>query len=144
MDKKNDKQKIEINKGDVVYLTRHYAEWMKMLKGDLDISLIHRIAKIVKVLDWDTEEGKALLQQREYTGKWENINSKDFKYVLKIYYPDLIPPRGKKSGLSGYEVLPRNFPNTEYPLFDIYPKHLLDDIFKKDVEDIFKIKLKGV
>jgi hypothetical protein len=130
--------------GDIVYLTRHYAEWIKMLKGDLDISLIHRIARVVKVINWRTKEGKLLLEQREKTGKWKNLNSKDFKYVLKVYYPDLKSKKTDHTGITAYEVLPLNFPETEYPLFEKYPQHLLDDMNKEDIEDIFKLERKDI
>lgn len=128
--------------GDIVYLTRHYAEWIKMLKGDLDISLIHRIARVVKVLNWRTKEGKLLLEQRVKTGKWDNLKSKDFKYVLKVYYPDLISKKTEETGLTAYEVLPLNYPDTDFPLFETYPQHLLDDMNKEEVEDIFKLERK--
>jgi hypothetical protein len=131
-----------MKEGDIVYFTKHYAEWIKMLKGDLDISLIHRIARIVKVFNWRTKEGKLLLGQREKTGKWENLKSKDFKYVLKVYYPDLISKKTEEAGLTAYEVLPLLFPDTKYPLFALYPEHLIDDLNKKDIEDIFKLEQK--
>ena len=40
MDKNKKNSKVIVKEGDIVFLTRHYAEWIKMLKGDLDISLI--------------------------------------------------------------------------------------------------------
>ena len=142
MDKKAKREKVKIKNGDIVFLTRHYAEWIKMLKGDLDISLVHRVAKVIKVFNWRTKEEKALLEQREKTGKWDNLNSKDFKYVLKVYYPDLVSKKTEKQGISAYEVLPLLFPGTEYPLFEVYPQHLLDDINSNKLEDILKLERK--
>lgn len=131
-----------MKEGDIVFFTQHYAEWIKLLKGDLDISLIHRIAKIVKIFNWDTEEGKMLLEQRVLTGKWNNLESKDFKFVLDVYYPDLVNGKKKQLGIKAIEVLPALFPGTEFPLFVVYPQHLLDDMFKKIDHDIFKLEKK--
>lgn len=139
---KNIDTKTKVVNGDIVYLTRHYAEWIKMLNSDIDISLVHRIAKVVKVFNWNTLEGKSLLAQREATGKWKALNSKDFKYVLKVYFPEIKSKKDSRAGVLTYEVLPINYPGTEYPLFEIYPKHLIDDINKKDLVDIFKLEKK--
>lgn len=144
MDKEIKKGTGTMKSGDIVYLTRHYAEWIKALEGDLDISLVHRIAKIVKVFNWSSQEGKLLLEQREITGKWGNLNSKDFKYVLKVYYPDLASKKDSTLGITALEVLPLNYPGSKLPLFEKFPQHLLDDLNNKKIEDIFKLERKKI
>jgi hypothetical protein len=103
--------------------------------------MANRLAKVIKVFDWDTEEGKLLLQVRESTGKWSNYNSKDFKFVLKIYYPELILKSGKV-GFCTEEVFPKTYPNTQYSMFELVPDWMLKDIFKTEVNS-FTVELKG-
>ena len=131
-----------MNSGDIVYLTRHYTEWIKMLSSDIEVALDHRIAKIIKVFDWDTEEGKLLLDQRVKTGKWDNLNSEDFKYVLNVYYPELLSKDGKTAGITAIEVLPLYFPGTEFKLFERYPEHLIKDLKSNITEDLFRLERK--
>jgi len=142
MDTKNNKKTNDLKTGDIVYLTRHYAEWIKQLKGDLNIAVVHRIAKIVKIFDWKTTEGKLLLEQRRATGKWKNLEIKDFKYVLNVYFPELEDKKTKQVGMSLIEVLPLNYPSSTFQLFEKYPEHLITDLNEKEIKDIFKIEKK--
>lgn len=124
-----------LKEGDVVFFTRHYAEWLREINPKLDITLIHKIAKIIKIIDWETDEGRAILKEREATGKWKKLNSKDFKYILRVYHPDIVGKDKKNPGVIAYEVLPKNYPGLkeDAPLFDLYPKTLLEDIFSEDL-----------
>ena len=112
--------------GKWVYLTQHFDHWIKEINNSINITLTNRLAKVVKEFDWDTEEGKLLLEVRESTGKWSNLNSKDFKYVLKIYYPDLSLKR--KKGITAEEVTPRYYPGTSLDMFVEVPDWFLKDI----------------
>lgn len=140
--------------GKIVYLTVHSEVWFKEINPNFNIPMVNRLAKIVKVFDWDTEEGKILLEAREKTGKWGKLNSKDFKFVLKIYYPELIfdpdikiyspeMHRGMevKKGFVAEEVLPLKYPGTELFMFDLLPDWVIKDLVKEE-KVIFKV-IKG-
>ncbi|MBD3261282.1 MAG: hypothetical protein GF334_06290 [Candidatus Altiarchaeales archaeon] len=125
--------------GRLVYLTVHADRWFKEAHPSFNIPLSNRLAKVIKVFDWNTPEGKLLLSAREKTGKWGNFESKDFKFVLKVYHPDII--RGQKKGLTVEEVLPRCYPGSELLLFDVLPEWMISDLNKVE-KDMLKIDKK--
>jgi len=109
-----------------VYLTPHIEHWLKESNSNFNVPMTNRLARIIKVFNWDTKEGKLLLDAREKTGKWKNLVSKDFKFVLKIYYPDIILK--EKKGLAVEEVIPRFYPNTKLEMFCEVPEWIINDI----------------
>jgi hypothetical protein len=109
-----------------VYLTPHLEHWLKEINSNFNIPMVNRLAKVIKVFDWDTKEGKILLEAREKTGKWANLVSKDFKFVLKIYYPDMILK--DKKGITAEEVMPRFYPGSKLEMFCEVPEWFLKDI----------------
>jgi len=126
---------IELN-GKLVFLTSHVEVWLKQINPKFKIPMANRIAKVVKVFDWGSKEGKFLLKEREKTGKWSKLKPEDFKYVLRIYYPDLI--KDKKQGFTAEEVLPQYYPGTQMLLFDLVPDWMLEHLQKAE-KDIFKV-----
>lgn len=124
--------------GRIVYLTRYLEMWYKFRTPSFNVPITNRLAKIIKVFDWDTEEGKTLLEVRERTGKWKNIESKDFKYVLKVYYPELII--NKKDKIMVDEVMPRYYPGTKNELFRLLPEWMLKDIIKEEKNSFTIVK----
>lgn len=123
--------------GKLVFLTVHFDVWLRQVNAKFNIPMANRLAKIVKVFNWNTAEGKLLLKQRKQTGKWESLNSKEFKFVLKIYCPDLI--KDNKKGTITYEVSPKFYPETKLTMFQVIPVWMLKDIQKAE-KDIFKIE----
>lgn len=119
-------------KGRLVYLTPHLEKWLRDLNPEFNVPLSNRLAKVIKVFDWDTEEGKALLLAREKTGKWGSLDPKDFKFVLKVYFPDLI--KGDKTGVTIEEIAPKLFPDTKKAMFSLVPTWMLEDMVKEEKE----------
>jgi hypothetical protein len=122
--------------GRLVYLTAHCDVWFRELNPKFNIPMANRIAKVVKVFDWKTEEGRLLLAEREKTGKWGKLSPKAFKYVLKIYFPEL--KLKNKTGFATEEMLPRNYPGTKLTMFELLPEWMLKNL-QKEEKDIFKI-----
>jgi hypothetical protein len=102
--------------------------------------MVNRLAKVVKVLNWDTEEGKLILQERQKTGKWEKLNSEEYKYILDIYYPELVKTR---KNISISELVPRYYPESKDELFSILPNSIITGLLKKE-QNTFKIVSKNV
>lgn len=127
--------------GKLIFLTVHYDVWLRQVNSKFNIPMANRLAKIVKVFNWNTAEGKLLLEQRKNTGKWEKLNSKDFKFVLKIYCPDL--NKNGKMGLTTYEVSPKFYPGTKLTMFQVVPVWMLRDL-QKEEKDIFKVEKDSV
>jgi hypothetical protein len=122
--------------GRLVFLTVHMDVWLKQMNPRFNIPMANRIAKVVKVFDWESEEGKLLLREREKTGKWKKLDPRAFKYVLKVYYPEIV--KGKKTGITAEEVVPRCFPETEMLLFDVIPVWMLESL-QKEEKDVLKL-----
>lgn len=122
--------------GRLVYLTTHCDVWFRELNPKFNIPMANRIAKVVKIFDWDTEEGRLLLAEREKTGKWGKLNPKAFKYILKIYCPEL--KLKNKTGFATEEMLPRNYPGTDLSMFELIPGWMLKSL-QKEEKDIFKV-----
>lgn len=133
--------KIDSLEGILVFLTVHYDAWLRKDNPKFNIPMVNRLAKVIKVFDWESEEGKILLEMRLKTGKWKDKDPKDYKYVLKIYYPDLIKAGSKKAGMMTEEVCPMNIPGTERLLFDKVPQWMYDEVVKKE-KDALKVVVK--
>jgi len=127
--------------GRLVFLTIHMDAWLRHVNANFNIPMANRLAKVVKVFDWDTDEGKLLLEEREKNGKWKEFNPKDFKFILKIYYPELYLPHRERQGTSVQEVVPRCYPGTERMLFDLLPDWLLVDL-QKEEKNILQVERK--
>ena len=125
--------------GKLVFLTVHVDRWLREVNPKFEVPMANRLAKVIKVVDWDSEEGKLLEQERKKIGKWKTLKSEDFKYVLKVYHPDLIIK--DKRGITVHEVLPRFYPDTKLLMFDVLPEWMLED-FEKEEKDPFTLKKK--
>lgn len=125
--------------GKLVYLTRYQEKWFKDLDTKFNVPITNRLAKVIKVFDWDSEEGKILLAERERTGKWKSLDPKAFKFVLKVYYPELILKNSDKLTLE--EVTSRHYPGTSHEMFSVVPDWMLKDIIKEE-KNVLKVELK--
>jgi hypothetical protein len=117
-------------RGRLVYLTTHVDIWLRQVNPKFNVPMANRIAKIHKIFDWANKEGKILLREREKIGKWTELDPKDFKYVLKIYYPEL--KKGSKAGITLEEIFPRKFPGTELNMFEPLPEWMLKDLQREE------------
>jgi hypothetical protein len=122
--------------GRLVYLTFHSDVWFRDINPKFNIPMVNRIAKIIKVFDWDTTEGRLLLAEREKTGKWGKLDPRAFKFVLKIYCPEL--KLKNKEGIITEEILPIKYPGTELSLFEPLPLWMLKSL-QKEEKDAFKL-----
>lgn len=122
--------------GRLVYLTTHSDVWFRDLNPKFNVPMANRIAKVVKVFDWETDEGRLLLAEREKTGKWGKLKPKDYKFVLKIYCPEL-SIKGKV-GFATEEIMPLKYPGTDLSLFTLLPPWMLKSL-QKEEKDIFKV-----
>lgn len=127
--------------GKLVYITPHLEHWIKEVNPTFNIPMANRIARVIKVFDWDSPEGKLLLAARERTGKWNNLDPKDFKFVLRIFYPDLILKN--KTGVTAEEVVPRYYPKTQLEMFHEVPDWMLSDIRSEEKIKEFSLVTKS-
>lgn len=134
-------KKEDALEGSLVFLTINFDAWLKRTNPKFNIPMANRMAKVIKVFDWKTEEGKILLKMRQDSGKWGKLNPEDFKYILKIFYPDLITQGSKKAGMVAEEVCPMFIPGTKAMMFDKVPDWMIKDIVKKE-KNVLKVEKK--
>lgn len=125
--------------GRIIILTRYLEQWYKELNTDFNVPVCNRLAKIIKIFDWDSDEGKLVLSEREKTGKWDNLNSKEFKYVIKVYYPELRMNNKRKIAVT--EIVPQYYPKTKNLMFYPMPFWMLKDLNKEE-KNIFEVQEK--
>jgi hypothetical protein len=127
--------------GKIVYLTVHADRWLRRTNPTFPILMANRVARVIKVFDWESDEGKYLLDQREKSGKWKELDPREFKYVLSIFYPELV--RGEKHGIKVEELFPRVFPGEKVVLFDVLPEWMATELNNPpDKIKAFKIEKK--
>lgn len=124
--------------GRLVFLTVHADRWLRTRNEAFHVLMANRIARVIKVFDWETAEGKYLLEQREKSGKWTDLSPTDFKFVLSIFYPELI--RDGVKGLTVEEVLPRGYPGEKTVLFELLPDWMAKELsLEKSKSRTFKV-----
>jgi hypothetical protein len=82
--------------GDLVYLTGGYEAYVKDKNPKLTVPLVNRLAKIEEIIDWDSDVGKAIKEERVKSDKWADLPIEECKYMLSVYYPDLIGRNGEQ------------------------------------------------
>jgi len=113
--------------GKLVFLTTYYDRWLREVNSEFNVPMVNRIARVIKVFDWDTEEGKLLLAARTRSNKWGKFDPKDFKFVLEVYCPEL-KIKNNSEGFFTEEVTPKKYPGTENHMFEVIPEWMLDKI----------------
>jgi len=123
------------HEGQIVYLTKHFHTFLKAKAPDIQIQVVGRIARIVKIIDWDTDEGRKIKAARESIEAWKDPQKsnmvEDYKYLLDILYPE-IDYKGK--GLIHPEVVPEYLSiDSKQRLFEPYPPKMLKYLLKKNI-----------
>jgi len=126
--------------GKIVYLTLFYDKWIREVHPEFNIPMVNRLAKVVKILDWETDEGKLVLSERKRNGKWDKLKPEDYRFVLDIYYPELALTR-KTIAIS--EMVPRYYPDSKDELFKILPDIMITGLLKKE-QNMFRVVKKNV
>ena len=116
--------------GDLVFLTPAYEKWVYERNPQLQVSLVNRLAKVEEVIDWDSEKGKRIKEVRLKSGKWKDLPLEDNKYLLSIYYHDLVG-RNDKPGIIEPTPMFSKDPKTGAPFFIKVPEWLLEKIMDK-------------
>ena len=124
--------------GKLVFTTIHLERWLKEINTQFSIPMANRIARVIKVFDWESEEGKLLLDAREKTGKWASLDPKEFKFVLKIYYPDI--NHKTKEGITVEEVVPRYIPKSKLEMFHEVPDWMLSELKNEKIKEFSLVR----
>jgi hypothetical protein len=117
----------DFKEGDVVFITIKGHTWLHETKASFNIPVSGRLAKISKIINWNTKDGKALLKQRIASGKWKESELKSRRFVLDIYYPELTM-EGYDPGVKVPEVMSLYTDDDQQPLFDKWNPDLWKDL----------------
>jgi hypothetical protein len=101
---------MEFKEGDLVFLTRAADVWLGDRRTDaIALILGGRIARILKIIDWESPEGKAVQEKRKEFPKWLEIpNPQDYRYRLEIFLPE-IPKSKSEFGLILEDWVPEKY-----------------------------------
>jgi len=132
----------EIKPGDLVFLTMAFEEYMCRRNPHLTIPIANRLAKVEDIIDWESDKGKMIKSMRVKSGKWDGLPIEDSKYILSIYYHELVGRNGKKGVAERGVPMFGSHPETKAPFFQKVPDWVFKEIMKKC--ESFEVELKDV
>lgn len=136
-----------VEAGDLVFLTQEYENYVYERNPRMtvpteyrpgNVKLVNRLAKIEEIIDWNSPNGIKIKEKRIKSGKWVNLPLEDCKFIISIYYHDLMGREGE-SGVAqrGQPMFEKN-PTTGAPFFVKVPAWIYREIVKKC--ETFKIQ----
>ena len=126
--------------GDLVFLTRAFDEYVRRKNAWVKPVLTNRIAKIEEIIDWGSDKGKAIREARVKSGKWHDLPIEDSKYVLSVYYHDMVGRKGQKGVAERGVVMFSRDPASGDVFFVKIPDWIYKEIVKKC--ETFTVELK--
>ena len=121
----------DIKVGDLLFLTRAFDNYIRKKNPDLKIILTNRLAKLEEIIDWGSEKGEKIKAARLKTGKWKKLPLEESKYIISVFYHDLIGRKGQKGVAERGMSVFRYHPKTGEPFFEVIPDWIYKEIMKK-------------
>ena len=105
----------DLKPGDLVFLTKSFENYVKSKHPKLSVVLVNRLAKLEEIIDWESPKGAKIKEARLKSGKWKDLPLEDNKYIVSIYYHDLMGRKGEKGVAERGVPIFRNHPKTGAP-----------------------------
>ena len=121
----------DLKPGDLLFLTKAFEDFFLKKNPASKISLVNRLAKLEEIIDWESEKGRAIKKAREMSGKWANLPIEDNKYIISIFYHDLIGRNKEKGVVERGKPMFRYNPATKAPFFEKVPDWIYREIMKQ-------------
>lgn len=121
----------ELKSGDLLFLTKAFEDYFRKKNPTSKISLVNRLAKLEEIIDWGSDKGIAIKKAREMSGKWKNLSIEDNKYIISIFYHDLIGRNKERGVVERGKPMFRTDPVTKAPFFEKVPDWIYRDIMKQ-------------
>lgn len=122
--------------GDLVYITLAGQDFLSRNRdAQSNVQVNGRMAKILEIYDWKTARGRKILADRKKSHfTWSKLKSKDFKFVLCIYGPELKHPDTGSMGVMVPEIFTEFHPTAEgkIKLFDKWNDDMFLDMFAQN------------
>lgn len=138
----------DLKPGDLLFLTKAYNDYLHAHNPHMSVILSNRIAKLEEIIDWKTPKGKLIKEMRKKNGKWKDLPLEENKYIISVYYHEIIGRKGERGvverGVSMFQYHPKN---PKLSFFEKIPDWIFKEIIKKceifDVEEESSLKNGG-
>jgi len=120
-----------LKSGDLLFLTKAFEEYFHKKHPQSTISLVNRIAKLEEIIDWASPKGQQIKQARLASGKWKDLPLEENRFVVSVYYHDIVGRKGEKGVAERGVSMFRHNPVTGKPFFEKAPDWIYREIMKK-------------
>jgi len=124
----------KLKSGDLLFLTSAFNEYFHKKHKDSKLILTNRLAKLEEIIDWESKKGKLIKAARVKSGKWKKLSIEDNKYIISIFYHDLVGRNGQKGVCERGVPMFHCDPETEERFFEKVPEWMFREIMKKGEE----------
>lgn len=121
----------KIKPGDLLFLTDAFHNYIHRKFPSSTIVLVNRLAKLEEIINWNSVKGKRIKEARLKSGKWKDLPLEENKYILSVYYHDLVGRKGEKGVAERGVAMFRFDPKTGKPFFIKVPDWIYKEIVKK-------------
>lgn len=121
----------ELKAGDLLFLTKAFEKYFLNKNPTSKICLVNRLAKLEEIIDWNSEKGRIIKKARVDSGKWKNLPIEENKYIISIYYPDLIGRNNEHGVIERGVPMFRYHPKTREPFFEKIPAWIYKAFMKQ-------------
>jgi hypothetical protein len=132
----------ELQSGDLLFLTKAFEDYFHKKHPQSTILLANRIAKLEEIIDWDSPKGQQIKQARLASGKWKDLPLEDNRFIVSVYYHDILGRKGEKGVAERGVAMFRNDPVTGKPFFEKIPDWIYQEIMKKC--EVFAVEKRDV
>ena len=130
----------DIKSGDLLFLTEAFNDYIHEKHPSSKVVLTYRLAKLEEIIDWDSNKGKKIKPARVLSGKWKDLPLEENKYIISVYYHDLVGRKGENGVAERGVAMFRFHPKTGAPFFERVPDWIYKEIMKKC--ETFDVELK--
>jgi hypothetical protein len=122
----------DLKAGDLIFLTKAFDDYLHQKNPKMTVSAVNRLAKLEEVIDWKSPKGKMIKDMRLKTGKWKGLPLEDNKYIVSIYYHDLVGRKGERGVVErGVSMFSHHPKNPKVAFFEKAPDWIYKEIMKK-------------
>lgn len=120
----------DLRPGDLVFLTQAYERYLYERNPNLRLSFVNRLAKLMEIIDWDSDKGQAIKAARISSGKWKDLPLEDNRYLFSIFYHDVVGKNGQQGVVERAVPMFSKDPKTGEPFFQKVPDWIYREILK--------------
>lgn len=124
-------QKTDLKPGDLLFLTKAFEEYFLSKHKDSTLSLVNRLAKLEDIIDWSSPKGQQIKQARIASGKWKDLPLEENKYIVSVYYHDIVGRKNQKGLAERGVCMFQHHPVSGHAFFNKVPDWIYREILKQ-------------